>query len=334
MGNWRMIGHTEIITLLKEQIRRGTAPQAYLITGVEGVGRHTLALRLSQALNCPQPIAPAEPCSVCQTCMQIEHMQHPDLYVVRAEQGSRQILVDQVRALQHWLSLTPYVGPMRIALLLCFEDANPSAANALLKTLEEPPPRAILILTAESEELLLPTIVSRCEVMRLQPQPIATVSLGLQQLYGIPAEEAELLAHLSGGRPGYALWLHQHPEQQEQRQTRLEEFMRLLYSNRFERFVFAAQISSNKEDLTNVLKLWISFWRDVLLSIAKTPSEPINIDFREQIEQLVAQLDLHTAQSFLNALGRTLNNLMTSNINPRLACEVMFLDMPYLPLRP
>jgi len=334
MDNWRMIGHTDIILLLKEQIRRGTATQAYLITGVEGIGRHTLALRLSQALNCPQPIAPAEPCGACQTCTQIEQLQYPDLYVVQAEQDSSQIVVDQVRALQHWLSLAPYMGGYRVGLLLRFEDANLSAANALLKTLEEPPPKAILILTAESEELLLPTIVSRCEVIRLQPQPIATVALGLQQLYGIPAEEAELLAHLSGGRPGYALWLHQHPEHQKQRQTLLEEFMRLLYSNRFERFVFAAQISANKEDLTSALKLWISFWRDVLLNIAKMDAAPINIDFREQIQQLADQLDLHTAQRFLNILERTLRYLVESNINARLACEVMFLAMPYLSSRP
>ncbi len=359
MNNWRMIGNAEIITFLKEQIQRGSPRQAYLFTGVEGVGRHTLALRLTQTLNCPNPTAPAEPCGVCQTCIQIERRQYPDLYVVEAEQsspkgipdidspgdveraqsaqaeeGSHKIVVDQVRALQHWLSLAPYHGRFRVAILLNFEDATESAANALLKTLEEPPPRAILILTAESEEALLPTIVSRCEVLRLQPAPTSIVNQGLMELYGLTSEEANLLAHLSGGRPGYAIWLHQHPEHQRQRKAMLEEFIQMLYSNRFKRVALALQLCPKKElirteNLIKRLNLWMSLWRDVLLCMVKVPSEPINMDYLERIEQLAEQLDLTTARQLLTSLERTLQHL-ESNVNPRLAFESLFLEMPYL----
>ncbi len=89
--------------------------------------------------------------------------------MVQAEQAGGTLKVEQVRELQHSLSLAPYEGRYRVALLLRFEEAHPSAANALLKTLEEPSPQVVLVLTAESAESLLPTIVSRCEVLRLRP---------------------------------------------------------------------------------------------------------------------------------------------------------------------
>ena len=185
--NWNLIGHEWAVTLLQEHVANHQVRHAYLITGPQGVGRRTLALRLVQALNCPTPQAPGVPCLQCRTCRQIEAMQHADLLVIQAEQVGGTLKVDQVRELQHSLSLAPYESRYKAALLLRFEEANPSAANALLKTLEEPAAQAILILTADSTSSLLPTIVSRCEVVRLAPLPLSLVEQGLQERWQAPA---------------------------------------------------------------------------------------------------------------------------------------------------
>ena len=231
-----MIGHQWAVDLLAEHVAMRRERHAYLFTGPQGVGRKTLALRFSQALNCPTPLTPGQPCLNCSTCKRMGTVQHPDLAVVEAVHEGEVLRIDQVRELQHNLSLAPYEARYRIALILRFEEANNNTANAMLKTLEEPPSQVVVILTAKSVENLLPTIVSRCEVLRLRPLSIEETSTGLQSLRGVPKEEADRLAHISGGRPGYALRLYEQPQLLEQRQAWLDQLLRLLASSRAERF--------------------------------------------------------------------------------------------------
>lgn len=164
--DWRILGHRWAVDLLAEHTAHGGLRHAYLFTGPSGVGRRTLALRLAQAVNCLQPPTPGGLCGACAACTRLEKMQHPDLAVIQAEQVGGTLKVDQVRELQRSLSLAPYEANYRVALMLRFEEAHPGAANALLKTLEEPAPKVLILLTAESVESLLPTIVSRCELLQ------------------------------------------------------------------------------------------------------------------------------------------------------------------------
>lgn len=327
--NWELLGHEWAVRLLKEHITRGGLRHAYLFTGPSGIGRRTLAVRLAQALNCPQPAAPGEPCRECRTCSQIERMQYADLTVIQAEQYGGVLKVDQVRELLRSVALSPYEGRYRVALFLNFENANPNAANALLKTLEEPPPQVILALTAESAESLLPTIVSRCEVLRLRPLPIELVSQGLQARWGLSPEQAQLLAHISSGRPGMALRFHREPERLEQRQVVLNDLLHLIACNRVERFAYAEALTkeTDKAGLRAVLVTWLSFWRDVLMRSAESAAPLANLDRTAEIENLAAQWDLETIRCMISALERTFY-LLDRNVNARLAFEVLLLGLP------
>jgi DNA polymerase-3 subunit delta' len=326
--NWELLGHDWAVDLLKEHIVRGEVRHAYLFTGPQGIGRRTLALRLAQALNCTQPPNPGEPCLKCRTCKQIERMQHPDLLVVQAEQTGGTLKVDQVRELQRSLALHPYEARYRLALLLRFEEAHPSAMNALLKTLEEPAPQVVLVLTAESAESLLPTIVSRCEVLRLRPLPPELVGQGLQERWGVAAEQAQLLAHISCGRPGFALRLRQEPRRLEQRQTWLDDHARLLAATRVERFAYADALAKDKDIVRDLLSTWLSYWRDVLLIAAGSAVPIANLDRREEIEALAEQVGLRQAHQTTSTLQRTLT-LLEQYVNIRLALEVLMLDLPH-----
>ncbi len=326
--NWDIFGHEWAVAALKAHVANNSYRHAYLFTGPQGIGRRTLALRFAQALNCPQPISPGEPCRTCRTCLQTENMQHPDLAVLQAERSGGILKVDQVRELQRSLSLAPYQAQHRIAILLRFEEANPNASNALLKTLEEPPRHVVLILTAESGEGLLPTIVSRCELLRLRPLKLETVQHGLQSQWQVPEEQARLLAHLSSGRIGYALSLYQQAELMQLRKDILDDHSSLLSSSRVERFAYVEDLAKDKERLHQALEIWQSLWRDVFLRASGSAAPLANLDRIEEIDNLSKRFKPEHASQMVALLQRHIS-LLGTNVNPRLAAEVLMLDLPY-----
>jgi DNA polymerase-3 subunit delta' len=326
---WDIVGHDWAVALLLGQLHQERVRHAYLFVGQEGIGRRTLALRFAQALNCTQPPAPGIPCGECRDCRQLQAMQHPDLGLVQGEEAGKAIKVEQIRELQRGLHLAPYQARYRIALLLQFERANASAANALLKLLEEPPPQVVLLLTAESPERLLPTIVSRCEILRLRPQPPAVIQAGLEERWGLTPDQAALLASISNGRPGYAHQLAEYPALLEQREASLDDLLRLLYADTAARFSHAETVAKDRALLADTLHTWLSFWRDVLLLTAGSGSALSNPDRQAEIENLAARLDLTAAHQATAAIDRTLA-LLEGNTNPRLAAEVLMLDLPQL----
>lgn len=325
---WKMIGHQWAVNLLKGHIKKDTLRHAYLLTGPRGVGRRTLALRFIQALNCPTPLERGDACQTCSTCKRIERMQHPDLFVVQSEEDGHTLKVDQVRDLLHSLSLSAYEARYKIALLLDFEEATTGAANALLKTLEEPPAQVILILTAENSSLLLETIVSRCEEIRLRPVPFDEIRMGLERQWGIPSQEANLLAHISGGRPGYALYLHENPQALDQRRSWLDDLAHLLSSDRVERFSYAKEIAKDTKNFQSLLQVWLSFWRDVMLQAAGSATPVTNLDRENEIAALAQKITLSEAQEVVNRLKKT-QYLLNRYVNTRLTVEVLMLDLPY-----
>jgi DNA polymerase III subunit delta' len=333
--NWDMVGHEWAVRLLQEHIIHDRVRHAYLFCGPPGVGRRTLALRFAQALNCPQPPAPGVPCRTCRTCRQIERQQSPDLNIVEAEQEGKDIKVDQVRGLQHQLALSPYESRYRVALLRDFQAANPSAQNAMLKTLEEAPAKVILLVTADMPEGLLPTIVSRCEIMRLRPLPLEQASACLQSR-GLPEAEAHLLSHLSGGRLGYALRLQANPAELEKRQALLDTLQTLLPASRRERFNTIESLTRNKdkqrESLRLALQTWLTYWRDLLLCCAGADTPLVNLDREAELRRLANQIDRSTALRVITGLERGLD-LLQANVNPRLLGETLLLDWPRISLQ-
>lgn len=334
---WNVIGHEWAARLLQQHIAHGEARHAYLFTGPAGIGRRTLALRFAQALNCTNPPAPGLPCGTCRVCQQTERMQHTDLAVVQAERVGGDLKIDAVRELQRSLSLAPYESRYKIALLLRFHEANANAQNALLKTLEEAPEHVILLLTADSAEDLLPTITSRCEVLRLRPQPLAVVAGALEAQWGAPPEEARMLAHFSAGCLGTAVRLHQQPELLERRRTWLDDLWQLLGQPYRARFAYAEKISSGKgksrgdrevlrENLHDAYRTWLSFWRDVMLRSAGAQAALVNIDVEDRVQAVAVQTGLESARQQAAALEKSLARL--NNANLQLLTETLLIDWP------
>jgi len=324
--NWNLIGHEWAVDMLKKHVVNGTTRHAYLFAGPPGLGRRTLALRFAQALNCQSPIETGIPCGKCRDCKQIDAMQHPDLAVVQADSEGGTLKVDQIRDTRRSLTLKPYIANYRVALFLRFQQANDNAANALLKTLEEAPSYAVLILTADNPEQLLPTIVSRCEVLRLRPLNIEAVQKELENR-GLEIGQAKLIAHISGGRFGYALRLIENDSLLEKRDQRLNDLLTLIPASRVEKFAYADKLAKDKESMRQAILIWLSYWRDVMLRTAQAESPLVNVDHNMEIEALADRMDLSSARRVVSGLENTLEK-MEKNVNPRLLAEVLLLDLP------
>jgi DNA polymerase-3 subunit delta' len=297
-------------------------------------------LRFAQALNCPTPPAPGIPCGECRDCRQIAAVQHADLSVIEpmikdpgnpkelipAPNG--EIRISQIRELQKTINLKPYQSRHRVIVFLRFHQASLEACNALLKTLEEAPSYAVLILTVDNPEQLLPTIVSRCEVLRLRPLRMEEVQRALVSR-GAESSQAKLFAHLSGGRFGYALQLLEDRSLLESREERLNDLQGLISASRLEKFVYADKLARDRESMRQVVLIWLSYWRDVMLRSARAETPLVNVDRNVEIEDLAGRLDLPAARRVVSGLEYVLEK-MDKNVNSRLLAEVLLLDLPRL----
>lgn len=327
--NWNLIGHQWAADLLQKHIQGKRLRHAYLLTGPTGLGKTTLGLRTAQALFCQHGTQNERPCLTCRTCRQIEKMEHPDLYPIQSQENSNVIKIDQIRELQHSLSLSPYEASHQIAIIENVQLATISAQNALLKTLEEPPPQVIMILTAESREELLETIVSRCESIQLRPVPLDTIQQSLISRYSAPENQARLVAHLSNGRPGTAIRYLKNPASLDQRNHWIEVHQRLLSASMADRFKFAKEHKNDSVHFQEITASWISVWRDVLLSAAGADVPLTNLTYKREIQQVAARVDIPTAHNTLAELERT-HYLLGLYANTRLTIENLMLRLPRL----
>lgn len=334
-----MVGHAWAVDLLGRHLAAGRPRHAYLFIGPAAVGKRTLALRLAQRLNCLEAPEPGAVCGTCRVCRLAPSGNHPDLHIVARAVDESALKIDAVRALQHQLALAPHEARWRLALLPAFHLATLEAQHALLKTLEEPPPRVILLLTAETAESVLPTIVSRCETISLRSVPAAEIAAGLRAR-GVEPAQATLLASLANGRPGRALQLAEEPDRLAARAGHLDSLWTLLRAQPGERFGAVegwvgkkraeGELEARRRGTVEMLEAWLGLWRDALLRAHGAQAVLANPDRAAALEALAAQLGEQAVLRGLQATAAALE-AVHRNANLQLALETLAIDLPRLP---
>jgi DNA polymerase-3 subunit delta' len=318
---WSIIGHEWAVELLARGIETHKLSHAYLLVGPAQVGKRALAKAFTQAILCA---ADESPCGACRSCRLVATDRHPDVYVVNPEKGS--IKIEVVRNMQRSVALSPIEGRYRVCIISQFDRATPSAANALLKTLEEPPSTVILILTANGVESLLPTIVSRCQVLALRLLPVSQIVAALQAR-DVDKDRARLLGHLAQGRIGWALAAAQDERVLEQRSQVLEDIATVAHGSYTERFAWVEGLYRKPDKVSAVLETLTSWWRDVLLLTSCSGTPITNVDQETVLQEWAVRYDVGTAKRVLRSIRDTVWRL-ERNANLRLALEVLVLDLP------
>ncbi len=289
----QILGQDHVLARLREAQARRRLPHAYLFVGPEGVGRETVAHAFFWRLICSEEKA----CGECSPCRKFLKGVHPDVEIL--EPRGQSIKIEQVRALESKLHFRPLEAERRLILVPQAELLTREAANALLKSLEEPPPYTLFVLLSQTTEALLPTIVSRCQVVRFRPLPREIISHLLQKRFERLPEEAEGLSVLAEGSIGRALRLAEKGFLQE-----MERVATALKQGTPTRLVTLAEtLAGMKENLPVFLELLLVWWRQALyahlgieaypLSLPEQPPLDFIVPAMEKIEALFAAFERH-----------------------------------------
>jgi DNA polymerase-3 subunit delta' len=332
---WQLRGHDPLLRQLNKSFSEGRYAHAYLLVGPAQVGKRTLAINMAQAVNClsTEDIR----CGECDQCRHIASAQHADVRLIGVQRDGedgpqrRDIGIGDVREVQHQASLKPYEGKHRVFIFDGAERMSEDAANALLKTLEEPPPQVMIILLASHEEALLPTIRSRCRRLELRPLPMAEVAKELVGTHSADEKDAETLARLSLGCLGWAISALKESSIMERRADVLDHVSSLSKASLEDRFNYASELAStfsqSREDARENLYLWLRWWRDLLLLKEGTEDFIYNLDWADSLRDQAAEYTTVQIVGFIRGILSVLDAL-EDNGNVRLALEVLMLGLP------
>jgi len=321
----QILGQNSAIRILRQALIHGRLAHAYVLAGPEGVGKTLTALTLAKAVNCLAPPEPGEACERCVSCLKIDSRNHAD--VVRIDPDGDFIKIDQVRELQRQLRFRPLEGGRRVCILTSADRLNEAAANALLKTLEEPPAETHLFLVTARRHRLLPTILSRCQGVKFKPLSRSHLVQILRSVSSLSEEQALFYASLSGGSAGQALLLAGRLDFQK-RVSWLETFGALFQKSPAEIFEICGQMAKEDEGLADLLEIW-KFWvRDLLVCKAAPEEEDrfINHDRVGEIRDQARIFSFEQLQDFYRRLAEG-QRWLSLKVNRQAALETLMLEM-------
>lgn len=332
-----LIGNQRIKQLLQRAVRDGRIGQGLLFAGQRGVGKYQFALALAQAVNCLQPAA-GDSCGVCLNCRKFAARNFTDVKTVwreskdpavRKDSKSQYIKIEQMREVAREAYFRPYEGRRRVYIIDDAEWLREEAANAILKTLEEPPETSLLILITAKPYALLETIRSRCQMLNFAPLAQAEVEAYLQANYQRPPEEIRLLAHLGRGSIGRALEIDL-GVYKEQRATLVELLDALLASGDTVRLLQAAEHLGRKLDreaFEGHLDMLQILLEDLFhLKLGEPLARTTNADLGKRLEAIAEVATLRRITATVEALAKVSQNL-GRNINRTLAMEEALLSI-------
>ncbi|HOG28134.1 MAG TPA: DNA polymerase III subunit delta' [Vicinamibacterales bacterium] len=341
-----IIGHRRLVRLLMRAAHAESLPPSLVFAGPEGVGKRQAALALAQALNCLSPVTPADAardgCGECAACRKISRGLHPDVIVVEPEGGL--IAVDRARDAAERTAYRPFEGRTRVVVLDDADLMNDAAQNALLKTLEEPPARNVFVLVTARPNILLPTVRSRCCLLRFAPLSASDVAAALAGRHGMSERAAQAAAALGGGSLGRALRfgaaggtaaraaavaaLNEAAAAPSIR-ARLEVGASLLKASAKKPSTVdrGGKGQSDRASLAACLRAMETLLRDLAVLTTRAPEAAlVNLDLRAELEPLARRYDRGRLGHAFSAVGRSLLAL-ERNASPKIVVDWLALQL-------
>lgn len=320
----RVIGQEGIVSGLKNSIEDGRVGHAYIFSGPEGIGKKTVAGIFSSILLCHNRKADRS-CGECISCQMFSRGSHPDLYEIRANNGS--IGVDDIRDMQNDIIIKPLYGSRKVCLIIDADRMTDQAQNSLLKTLEEPPGYAVIILTTSNYNALLETVRSRAVRYDFKKNSYDEVRSILNSRLGDSGLINDFIVSYSEGIIGRALQLAGNSEFISIREGIFERLWDESHKSSADVFEVLDFFKENKSNVDTILDIMISFYRDILI-YKKTGKENIliNLDKKDIILNNVHFFSMHKLMSNIEAIELARINIK-NNVNYQLSIEIMFMKL-------
>lgn len=309
-----ILGHDRIVEILRRSIRTGKTAHAYIFEGIPGCGRRKTAIALIQALYCRE--SQDDACGVCSSCRKVSSGNHGDIHLVEPLPDKRDISIAQLRELQRELALKPYEAPRKACILEPAERMNVSSANSFLKTLEEPPGNAIIIMLTENADMLLPTIRSRCQLLRFSPLSEEHVCLLLEKS-GVESSAAAFAAQMAEGSMQKAVITDN--ESLSERKALLCQYLEQLDMRHIASVFDAAEsLSGNRDETLEMLDIMLSMVRDAVITTSgcKSPQNRL----QNGIGALPLERILQVSEEILDT-----RRAVQRNANAKLALDTLLM---------
>lgn len=325
-----ILGQERAKKILENSMVRGTISHAYLFAGPEGMGKRFTAFNFAKALNCYTNVG--DSCDNCLSCRKIDSLNHPDVGLIKPEASSERsesrgsIKIGAIRELQKRLSLKPYEGKKKVVILDAAEDMTTGAANAFLKTLEEPPGETVIIMITSNLNSLLPTVASRCQIIRFNTLSNEHITEILIKNYGFRREHASIVSSLSKGRLGLAVTM----DYKAVCKLRSEALKLIINSMKGDiEYIFSEskRLARKGEMLPEFLDFIIDLLRDALLiHETETNDYIIHKDIYDELRGFSLKLKRQFIIDMFDTVYRT-QTLLKRNVNQQLALDSMMMSM-------
>lgn len=320
----KIIGHESIIQHLQNAIASGKVSHAYIFHGEEGMGKRTLAKAFAKTLQCEE--GGILPCNRCKSCMQLESDNHPDIMWVTHEKAS--IGVDDIRIqVNSDIQIKPYNSPYKVYVIDDADKLTEQAQNALLKTMEEPPEYAVILLLTDNVSLILPTILSRCVLLNLKPVNKQLIKEYLMEKHQIPDYMAEVAAAFSGGNVGKAI-KYSSSEDFDKMKEDVLHILKYIDDMELHEIISGLKVltasKTNIEDYIDLMTLW---YRDILMF--KATKDPDLLLYREELSFIRNQANIRSyegVEKIMKAMQKAKVRLK-ANVNFDIAVELMLLTI-------
>lgn len=320
----QIVGHKDVIEYLQKGMKEDKISHAYILSGEKGSGKKMIAEIFAATLQCEEK--GENPCGRCKSCMQAKSGNHPDIRWVTHEKAS--IGVDDIRnQINNDIGIKPYSSPYKIYIVPEGEKMTEQAQNALLKTIEEPPHYAVVILLTENSNRFLQTILSRCVSLQLKPVSPPLIKKHLMEKYHIPDYQAELSANFAQGNVGKAIRYASSDEFTDLKNDTLHILKHVDEMKTYEIMQFIKGLSERKKDIYDYLDLILLWYRDVLLfKVTRDPNGLLFADELRSISFQAGKKDYEAIENIIQAVEKAKVRLK-ANVNFDTAMELMIFVM-------